>query len=90
MYNPDESTPSLARPEHWDPCDYPFTGRGFVNQGSTPGFHLNLGYCPGTVTVYNSTMKGVIYPYYEYYSTVTEWGQYPTYGVGGCSNSQQV
>ena len=21
--------------------------------------------------------KGLIYPYYEYYSTVTEWGQYP-------------
>ena len=22
-----------------------------------------------------------IYPYYEYYSTVNEWGQYPTYTI---------
>ena len=39
-----------------------------------------FGYCPHTVTVYNrATIKGLIYPYYEYYSTVTEWGQYPTH-----------
>ena len=39
----------------------------------------NLRYCPHTVTVYNrATIKGLIYLYYECYSTVTEWGQYPT------------
>ena len=38
-----------------------------------------LGYCPHTVTVYKkATIKGLIYPYYDYYSTVTEWGQYPS------------
>ena len=32
-----------------------------------------------TVTVYNrATIKGLIYPYDEYYPAVTEWGQYPT------------
>ena len=37
-------------------------------------------YCPHTVTVYNrATIKVLIYLYYEYYPTVTEWGQYPTY-----------
>ena len=36
------------------------------------------GYCPPTVTVYNwATIKVLIYLYFEYYPTVTEWGQYP-------------
>ena len=39
-----------------------------------------FGAAPNTVTVYNrATVRGIIYPHYEYYSTVTEWGgQYPT------------
>ena len=38
-----------------------------------------LGTAPHTVTVYNrATIKVLIYLYYEYYPTVTEWGQYPT------------
>ena len=37
-----------------------------------------FGYCPHTVTVYNkATIKVLIYLYYEYCPTVTEWGQYP-------------
>ena len=37
-----------------------------------------LRYCPHTVTVYNrATIKGLMYLYYEYHSTVTERGQYP-------------
>ena len=40
-----------------------------------------VGYCPHTVTVYNrATIKVLMYLYYEYYSTVTEWGQYPKIG----------
>ena len=36
---------------------------------------VQVGFCPHTVTVYNrATIKGLIYPYYEYYSTVTGWG----------------
>ena len=32
-----------------------------------------------TATVYNrATIKGLIYLYYKDYSTVTEWGQYPS------------
>ena len=39
-----------------------------------------LGYCPHTVTVYNrATIKGLIYLYYEYYPTVTEWGHHPKF-----------
>ena len=39
------------------------------------------GYCPPTVTVYNwATIKVLIYLYFEYYPTVTEWGQYPRFG----------
>ena len=42
-------------------------------------------YCPHTVTVYNrATIKVLIYLYYEYYATVTEWGQYPIYAIYGC------
>ena len=38
----------------------------------------NLGTAPNTVTVYNrATIKGLIYPYYKDYSTVTEWGAVP-------------
>ena len=42
--------------------------------------HTNLGYCPHTVTVYNrATIKVLImHLYYEYVSTVTGWGQFPT------------
>ena len=37
-----------------------------------------VGYCPHTVTVYNrATIKVLIYLYYEYYPTVTEWGHVP-------------
>ena len=43
----------------------------------TPGIPW---YCSHTVTV--SIMKGLIYPYYEYDSTVTGWGQHPGYTVG--------
>ena len=44
-----------------------------------PTTTLNLGHCPHTVTVYNrATIKLLIYLDYEYYSTVTEWGQYPS------------
>ena len=36
-------------------------------------------YCPHTVTLYNRAITmGLLYPYCEYYSTVTEWGQYPS------------
>ena len=39
---------------------------------------LEVGYCPHPVTAYNrSTIKGLIYPQYEYYPAVTEWGRYP-------------
>ena len=38
----------------------------------------SLGTAPHTATVYNrATIKLLIYLYYEYYPTVTEWGQYP-------------
>ena len=47
----------------------------------SPKLHT-LGTAPHTVRVYNSaTIKGLIYPYYEYYSTVTEWGRYPIHTV---------
>ena len=37
---------------------------------------------PHTVTVYNrATIKGLLYLYYEYYPTVTEWGPYPRYSI---------
>ena len=44
------------------------------------GCGLNFGYCPHTVTVYNrATIKVLImHLYYEYVSTVTGWGQFPT------------
>ena len=33
-------------------------------------------------TVYNrATIQGLIYPYYEYYSTATGWGQHPKFRV---------
>ena len=45
--------------------------------------HPYLGYCPHTVTVHNrATIKVLIYLYYEYNPTVTEWGQYPNAGDG--------
>ena len=28
-------------------------------------------------------IKGLIYPCYEYYSTATQWGQYPRFSVEG-------
>ena len=28
-------------------------------------------------SINGAALKGLIYPYYEYYSTVTEWGQHP-------------
>ena len=39
---------------------------------------FHVGYCPHTATVYTrvTTTEGLIYPYFECYSTV--WGQYPT------------
>ena len=38
---------------------------------------LNFGYCPDPVTVYiRGPIKGYISPYYTYYPTVTEGGQY--------------
>ena len=44
------------------------------------GLGVSVGYCPHTVIVYNrATIKVLIYLYYEYDSTITEWGQYPTY-----------
>ena len=48
---------------------------------SFPGsLQLYVGYCPHAVTVYNrATDMGLIYPHYEYYSTATEWGRYPSY-----------
>ena len=40
--------------------------------------HNYLRYCPHTVTAHNrATTEGLICLYYEYCSTVTEWGQYP-------------
>ena len=40
---------------------------------------------PHKVTVYNrATIQVLIYPYYEYDSTVTECGQYPTYTPNPC------
>ena len=37
---------------------------------------------PYTVTVYNrAIIQGLIYPYYEYDPTVTEWGRYPRFRV---------
>ena len=48
------------------------------------GNHQPLGYCPHTVTVYNrATIMGLVYPYYEYCSTVTEWGQCPASTLKG-------
>ena len=39
---------------------------------------LDIGYCPHTAPVYNrATITVLLYVYYEYYPTVTEWGQYP-------------
>ena len=36
--------------------------------------------CPHPVTVYiRGPIKGYIYPYSNYYLTVTGWGQYPRY-----------
>ena len=45
---------------------------------------FSTGYCPHPVTVYSrSPIKGYIYiyiyPYYNHYPTVTEWGQYPRF-----------
>ena len=68
-------------------CAYFVASRGFLKlRGQvnpifclSPWCGLYIGYCPHTVTVYNrATIKGLIYPYYEYYSTVTEWVQYPS------------
>ena len=40
----------------------------------------SLGTAPHTVTVdIRATIKGLIYPYYQYYSTVAEWRQYPRF-----------
>ena len=57
---------------------------------------LCIGYGPHTVTVYNrATIKGLIYLYYEYYPTVTEWGPYPSFADkglgprgGSCGNTR--
>ena len=39
-----------------------------------PSQDVKLGTAPHTVTVYNrATIKVLIYLYYEYYPTVTEW-----------------
>ena len=44
-------------------------------------WEFRVGYGPHTVTVHNrATIKGLIYLYYEYYPTVTEWGPYPSLG----------
>ena len=42
--------------------------------------NTNLVYCPHTVRVYSIGLPfaNLIYLDYEYYSTVTEWGQHPT------------
>ncbi|CAE7384645.1 unnamed protein product [Symbiodinium sp. CCMP2592] len=41
------------------------------------GYYTYLGYGPDTVRVKNgATVKVQIYLYYEYYSTITEWGPY--------------
>ena len=45
----------------------------------SPG-NVSLGTAPLTATVYNrATIKVRIYLYYEYYPTLTEWGQDPMY-----------
>ena len=45
---------------------------------------LCVGYCPHTATVYSRvTVKGLLCPFSEYFPTVTEWGQYPSYAVRG-------
>ena len=43
-------------------------------------FRIHYGYCPHPVTVHiRGPIKGYIYPYYNYYPTVTEGGQYPRF-----------
>ena len=41
-------------------------------------------YCPPPVTVYiRGPLKGYISPYYKYFPTVTEGGQYPRFRAQG-------
>ena len=53
---------------------------------------LGLGTAPHAVTVYNyrATSKVLMYPYYEDYPTVAEWGQYPSSGFSLVTGVLQV
>ena len=53
--------------------------------------YLLIRYCPHTVTVYNrATIKVLTYLYYEYYPTVTEWGQYQKVPTGSPLSTRSV
>ena len=47
-----------------------------------------VGYCPHTAIVYNRATTKVlvisVYLYFEYHSTATEWGQYPSFRASLC------
>ena len=55
-------------------------GGRFGSSGLIRERNLPIGCCPHTIAVYDkAAIKVLIYPYYQYYPTVTEWGQYLTY-----------